>query len=108
MIKFNSLQQEHINGIFNKHSFKCIPLSYIDFVKVEYDNNIVQRYNRAQISNKINEMDINYMTLYSVYNDSNIVDIQISLRHDKILEDVNSRLTNWFDEVVQEAKSEDY
>lgn len=105
--RFTQLNDEQINQLFKTSYFRYIPIEYIDYIKIHYSNNVVKQYNRAQISNKIDETNEKYAKIHSIYNEDDIEDIQISLRHDKLVLDVNTKLCSWYEEIVQAIKSED-
>lgn len=101
---FNHLSEKQIKDIFKTHYYKCIPVDYINYIRIKYNNNVVKRYNRAQISNKIQEMNKRYAKVFSLYDQSNVSEVQIELRFDKLTDDVNIKLASWYDEVLKEVK----
>lgn len=102
-----NMTPSQLKSIFKASYYKCIPIEYINHIKIRYDTDIVKRYNRAQISSKIDEMEQRYAKLFNLYDDQNISEIQIELRFDKLAEDANYKITSWYDEIIGEIKSED-
>ena len=102
--RFRHLSENEIKSIFKAHHYKCIPVDYISYIRIAYTNNVVKRYNRAQISNKIEEMNKRYAKVFSLYNQSNIKEVQIELRFDKLTNDINHKLNGWYQEVIDEIK----
>lgn len=104
-MRYNHLTEKQIKDIFKTHHYKCIPVDYINYIRIKYTNNVVKRYNRAQISNKIEEMNKRYAKVFSLYDQRNVDEVQIELRFDRLSEDVNSKLGNWYNEVINEVKN---
>lgn len=105
--KFVGMNEQHIKDLFKTHHYQCVPVEYISFIKIKYDNNIVKRYNRAQISNRINELNTSYAKIYNLYDDANVSEMQIELRYDKLANDVNETLGSWFTEIITQIKNEE-
>jgi hypothetical protein len=102
MQRYPQLSDDDVKEVFKNHYYKCIPIDYINYIRLRYQNNIVKRYNRAQISAKIDQMDKNYAKIFSLYNDNDVEEIQIELRFDKMALDVNNKLKQWFEESLEE------
>lgn len=103
--RFNRLPEKELKAIFKSHHYKCIPVDYINYIRIKYNNNVVKRYNRAQISNKIEEMHKRYAKVFSLYDQTNVSEVQIELRFDKLADDINIKLDSWYDEVINEIKN---
>lgn len=102
MQRYPQLSENDVKEVFKNHYYQCIPIDYINYIRLRYKNNIVKRYNRAQISAKIDQMDKNYAKIFSLYNDNDVQEIQIELRFDKMAYDVNNKLKHWFEEALEE------
>jgi len=104
--RYKHLTEQQIKDIFKAHHYKCIPVDYINYIRITYNDNVVKRYNRAQISNKIEEMNKRYAKVFSLYDQHNVNEVQIELRFDKLSGDVNTKLGSWYDEVLDEVKNQ--
>ena len=102
-----NITPSQIKSLFRYSYYEYIPLNYIKYVNIRYDSDTVKRYNRAQISNRIDEMNQQYVKLFKLYNDDDISEMQIELRFDKLANDVNHKITSWYETVIMELKSED-
>lgn len=104
MIKPPQLSEKDIKQMFKTSHYKCIPIEYINYIRVLYDDNVVKRYNRAQISNKIDSLDRNYAKIFQLYNDTNVKEINIEIRFDKIAVDSTEKVNSWFKEALEDLK----
>lgn len=104
--RYKHLTEQQIKDIFKAHHYKCIPVDYINYIRITYNDNVVKRYNRAQISNKIEEMNKRYAKVFSLYDQHNVNEVQIELRFDKLSNDVNTKLGSWYNEVLDEVKNQ--
>lgn len=104
MTKYPQLSDTDVKEVFRNHYYQCIPIDYINYIRLRYKNNMVKRYNRAQISAKIEQMNKKYAKIFNLYNDQEVEEIQIELRFDKMAVDVNSKIKEWFDEVLEDVQ----